>query len=589
MAIEAENMTTQPRMAHKVLEALRLSPLLLLALALPHCEAVTGDQSLIVAQNNTRPVARAGADGEAPVGAALSLDGTSSYDPDGDEIRYHWTIEAKPDGSVLTDSPFSVNGDRNSGRTTLTPDVEGFYVFALQVEDPAGVRSDTARVIYRVKSTLDLPIADAGPGVSGLEGESLCLDGSESYDPNGLELAYQWLIVSSPPGSSLTDADLTTTATECCVVPDAPGTIAIRLVVNNGLEDSEPDFAFIGVASTNEGPIAVASVTAAASCDFIRLSGEDSTDPESDPLNYRWELMAAPLDSSALPGAAAFDDANSATPSFYADISGEYTVQLVVDDGEAYSIPVFVEVEVEMTDNNASPVVVPSPDAYVSNLGPSCPTGSSGQYCPEATIPLNALDSFDPDGDPMTFTWEVIIPPLAAGTPACYSLDMRDSYGDGWHNAYVDVHENGTSIGHFTIGTNENGGDFSVEGFCVEDGATVNLYFSGGTQPSFSPGAWDNECSYDLIDSAGTVIFSEPRTGGGPPNGLRHNFTASASASNTGSIEVTSGAETELLMLGPSSCSGEINTYQVEVIVTGTDCVGVSSQATVAVQYHCGP
>jgi len=561
----------------------------MLSFGLSSCEAITGDQTLIQAQNNTRPVARAGDDGEAPVGAALSLDGTDSYDPDGDEISYHWTIESKPETSGLADSPFSVNGDRNSGRTTVIPDVEGLYVFALQVEDPAGERSNTEHVIYRIKSTLDLPFADAGPGVSGLEGTSLCLDGSESYDPNGLELAFHWLIVSTPPGSLLTDADLEITGSQCCVVPDAPGTIAIRLVVNNGLEDSEPDFAFIGAASTNEGPTAVAEVTSAASCDFIRLSAENSSDPEGDQLNYRWDLLAAPLDSTASPGNDAFDDPTSPTPSFYADVSGEYTVQLVVDDGEAFSIPVFIDVSVETTEINSPPVVVPSSDAYISNLGPSCPTGSSSQFCPETIVPLHALDSFDPDGDPMTFSWEVIVPPLPPGTPACYTLDMRDSFGDGWHNAYVDVRENGSSIGHFTIGPTENGGDFSVESFCVADGASVELHFTSGTLPSFSPGSWDNECSYDLLDSAGSVIFSEPRTSSGPPDGLRFSFTASATAVNTGLIEVDTGVETELTMLGPSSCAGEMNTYQVEVLITGTDCVGASSQATIAVEYHCGP
>jgi len=569
-------------------ELLRLSPIFLLALALPSCEAVTGDQALIQAQNNTRPVARAGDDGEAPVGAPLNLDGTGSYDPDGDEISYFWTVEAKPETSGLADSPFSVNGDRNSGRTTVIPDVEGIYVFALQVQDPAGERSNTEHVIYRVKSTLDLPFADAGPGVSGLEGSSLCLNGSESYDPNGLELAYQWLIVSTPPGSILTVADLETTGSECCVVPDAPGTIAIRLVVNNGLENSEPDFAFIGAASTNEGPTAIAEITSAASCDYIRLSGENSTDAEADPLNYRWDLLAAPLESTISPGSDVFDDATSATPSFYADVSGEYTVQLVVDDGEAFSIPVFIDINVETTEVNSPPVVVPSPDAYISNLGPSCPTGSSSQFCPEVVVPLDALDSFDPDGDPMTFSWEVLIPPLAAGAPACYTLDMRDSFPDGWHGAYVNVVEDGNSIGHFTVGQFENGGAFSVESFCVAEGASGQLFWQGGSGTVFND-TYDFECSYNLIDSTGTVIFAEPRTSSGPPDGLRHSFTASASAVTTGSIEPSTGAETELTMLGPSSCTGEINTYQVEVLITGTDCVGASSQATLAVEYHCGP
>jgi len=528
---------------------------------------------LILAQNNTRPVARAGEDGEAPVGAVLTLDGTGSYDPDGDEISYHWSVEAKPETSQLSDSPFSINGDRNSGNTTVIPDVEGIYVIALQVQDPANVRSDTERVIYRIKSTLDLPIADAGPGVSGLEGESLCLDGSESNDPNGLALEFQWTIVSAPTGSTLTDADLQITDSACCVVPDAPGTIAVRLVVNNGLEDSEPDFAFIGAASTNEGPVAVAEVTEAASCDFIRLSGEGSTDPESDPLNYRWELLAVPLNSTVSPGHLAFDDATSPTPSFYADVSGEYTMQLVVDDGEAFSIPVFIDVEVEMTQNNTPPIAVPSSDAYLSNIGPSCPTGSSGHFCPEAVVPLDALGSVDPDGDSMTYSWQIVDDSPELGTTAsCYILAMRDSYGDGWHSAYIDVRVNGSSISQHTFPS----GSSATGNFCAQTGDTVELYWN--------PTIWNSEVSYDLIDAAtNSILFTDSA----PPSGLRYSFPVGFSV--VGSISQEEGPHTELTIAGPSSCAGDTNTYEVEVLLTATDCSGDSSQSTVAVVYHCGP
>jgi len=565
----------------RLVPLLRLAAILALAPLLSHCQAIDTDTNLIEARNNTRPVARTGADGEAPVGAELQLDGTSSYDPDGDEISYHWAVESRPASSALSASPFSVNGDRNSGSTTVIPDVEGVFVFSLQVEDPAGVRSNTDRVIYRIKSTLDLPIADAGSSISGLEGVPMCLDGGESYDPNGLPLEFQWSLVSVAGGSTLTDADLDTTDAQCCITADVPGTSAVRLVVNNGLEDSEPDFAFVGAASTNEGPQAVAEVVSAASCDFIRLTAQSSVDPEADALNYLWEVLVVPNGSGVTTGSSAFDDSTSATPSFYADIAGEYTIQLVVSDGEAFSVPVFLDIQVGMTSINSPPIVIPTPDAYLSNSGPSCPSGTSGQYCPEAIIALDALDSVDPDGDFMTFSWEVVTLALPSGSPACYTLDMRDSYGDGWNGASLQVHENGAFLGSFDVSTSENGGSSSAENFCVAENSLVEIFYSGGS--------WDSEVSYDVLDSAGGVIFSQPRVPGiGPPDGLAHSFTASLSSVSTAQLLSTTGAEVELSFNGPSSCSGEINTYEVEVIVTGTDCVGDSSQATVALVYHCG-
>ena len=555
--------------ARRVRPLLQVASLLMLVPLLSNCGATVTSQDLLEAQNNTRPVARAGDDGEAPVGAQLSLDGTSSYDPDGDEISYHWAVDSKPAASQLSDSPFSVNGDRNSGTTTVIPDVEGTFIFALQVEDPTGVRSNTDRVVFGVKSTLDLPIADAGNSVSGLEGVPLCLDGSESYDPNGLTLEYGWSLVSVPSGSTLTDADFQTTDAQCCIIVDAPGTVVVGLVVNNGLEDSEPDFAFVAAASTNEGPEAVAEIVSAASCDFIRLTGENSHDPESDPLNYLWEVLAVPNDSSVTTGTAALDDPESATPSFYADVAGEYTVQLVVNDGEAFSTPVFLSVAVDITTVNSPPIVIPSPDAYISNSGPSCPSGASGHFCPEAVVLLNALDSIDPDGDFMTFSWHVVVDPLAVGSPACYILRMRDSFGDGWHNAYIDVHVNGSSVGHHTFAT----GSSSTGNFCGQEGDTIELYWN--------PTIWNNEVSYDLIDSSNnSILFSDSN----PPAGLRYSFVAGAGT--VGTLSEEQGTHTELTIAGPSSCAGDTNTYEVEVVVTGTDCVGDSSQSTVAVVYH---
>ncbi len=572
-------MGTQFNRLHWTRTSLRVLPIILLFPLLTHCQALTTNTDLLEAQNNTRPVARAGIDSVSPVGAELSLDGTGSYDPDGDEISYYWTVEEKPAASQLSDSPFSVNGDRNAGHTTVIPDVEGTFVFALQVEDPSRVRSNTDRVIYQVKSSLDLPIADAGNSLSGLEGTPLCLNGSESFDPNGLALEYLWSLVSVPEGSVLVDADLQINGEECCITVDVPGTVAVALVVNNGLEDSEPDFAFVAAASTNEGPQAVVEVVSAASCDFIRLTGENSTDPEADSLSYSWEVLVVPLSSTVATGTSAFDDANSGTPAFYADVPGEYTVQLVVDDGESFSIPVFADVQVQMTTQNSPPLVIPSPDAYVSNSGPSCPTGSSQQFCPEVVVPLNALDTLDPDGDLVSFNWEVVVADVAAGSPACYSLEMRDSFGDGWNGASVQVREDGTSIGNFSVSLAQSSA--ATGNFCVADGALVELYFTGGT--------WDSEVSYDLIDAGGNVLFSQSQIPGGPPNGLAFSFTAGASAFSRASLASTTGAENELTINGPSACPDEINTYEIEVVVTGTDCVGASSQATVAVVYHCGP
>jgi len=362
------------------------------------------------AVNNTVPVARVADAPAASVGSPVTLDGTASYDPDGDEIIYIWSVEAKPESSEMGETPFSANEDRNAGTTTVVPDVAGIFTFALNVQDPSGAVSNTAYVIVEAEPGLDLPFADAGPNQSGLEGSEVCLDGVESYDPNGHELTFAWTLVSVPGSSSLTTSDLVASGTTACVTPDAPGSYAVALVVNNAIVDSEPDFAFIAAGSTNQGPQATAAVVSAASCDFINLTGEDSTDPEGDPLSYRWEVLVVPAGSQVSTGADAFDDPFSMTPAFYADVEGEYTVQLVVTDGEDFSVPVFLEVDVIETTVNSPPVVGTSPDAYFTAPSPTCQTDPYGNCtncpnCPAVIVPLDAFNTTDPDGDTVVIEW----------------------------------------------------------------------------------------------------------------------------------------------------------------------------------------
>lgn len=372
--------------------------------------------------NNTVPVARAGADGEAALGVTLTLDGSSSYDPDGDEITYHWELDEAPEGSALLEAadPFAVNDTRNAGVTAVVPDMVGVYIFALTVEDPFEAFSERDYVIYNVSSTLQLPVADAGSNTTALEGAEVCLDGSDSWDPGGRELSYSWTMVATPQNSAVTSADLSAPdAVDPCFTPDAAGTFTVALTVSTDVAVSEPDFVFVAVGSTNQGPEAEAGVLNAFSCDFVQLDGTASTDPEGDTLNYSWDLLLVPIGSELPLGTAAFDDASAAQPAFYADVEGNYTVQLVVDDGESYSTPVFVELDLTQKTENQPPTVVTSPDAYFYSPGPTCQTDAYGNCtnCPTCTgrfLDMNAFGTSDPDGDPVTVTWAIQSGPAAA-------------------------------------------------------------------------------------------------------------------------------------------------------------------------------
>jgi hypothetical protein len=68
----------------------------------------------------------------------------------------------------------------------------------------------------------------------------------------------------------------------------------------------------------------------------VTLDGSGSSDEDGDPLTFEWTLTSVPEGSNAT---ASLTGADTAGPSFMADLAGEYVAQLVVNDGTADSAP----------------------------------------------------------------------------------------------------------------------------------------------------------------------------------------------------------------------------------------------------------
>jgi hypothetical protein len=95
-------------------------------------------------------------------------------------------------------------------------------------------------------------LADNGKPVAVLDGtfnvrqsETVYLDASESSDPGGAELDYSWTLLSTPEGSSAVLDD--SFESQASFDADAVGKYKVKLVVNNGLTDSDPAYAEITV------------------------------------------------------------------------------------------------------------------------------------------------------------------------------------------------------------------------------------------------------------------------------------------------------------------------------------------------------
>lgn len=186
---------------------------------------------------NTAPVAAAGPDQTVVAGLAATLDGSASYDVDGDALTYRWTLSSAPAGSGVTIVTPS------APVISFVTDRPGDYVLQLVVNDGL---EDSAADSVTVSTINSAPVADAGPDQRVPFGSPVMLDGTGSSDADGHPIAFSWTMSSVPAGST---AALTggTTATPQ-FTPDVAGTYVLQLIVHDGFAASTPDTVRVDVA-----------------------------------------------------------------------------------------------------------------------------------------------------------------------------------------------------------------------------------------------------------------------------------------------------------------------------------------------------
>ncbi len=324
------------------------------------------DYPLDPLNGNTQPVADAGEDQELDP-TVVTLDGTGSYDPNGDLLSYTWTQQEGPEVSL---------SDEHAVSPTFLGTKSGEYAFELIVRD-GQLDSLPDEVTVTIRNVP--PSADAGADVEVIVGTVAVLDGSGSADSNEDPMSYAWTQTEGSP--VVLDGADNQTAT---LVPELVGNYVFQLVTFDGELYSTPDEVRVIVnPPANNAPTADAgddrTVTAG---DTVTLNGSASSDPDGDSLIYAWSQTGGPEP-------VALDGAGTVQASFEATEAGIYAFQLVVHDGQVASAPDGVTVTVESPANQA-------PVADIEAVDPV----EEGEW-----VSLDGSGSYDPDYDSLSYTW----------------------------------------------------------------------------------------------------------------------------------------------------------------------------------------
>jgi hypothetical protein len=202
--------------------------------------------NITVVNVNNPPTADAGDDQTVQEGRPVVLNGSASFDPNGDSLTFSWVQIAGSSVSLSNSAavqPFFTAPIFGTAGGTLT--------FELTVSD--GIYSVIDTVNVYVENINQVPIANAGPDQTKNEGSPVTLDGTASSDPGRDSLTFTWTQLA---GTTVTLSDPNSPTPIITAPPVAPGgdTLVFQLIVNDGLADSEPDDVSITVLDIDDPP-----------------------------------------------------------------------------------------------------------------------------------------------------------------------------------------------------------------------------------------------------------------------------------------------------------------------------------------------
>ena len=349
----------------------------------PGLSAITG---AVVSDGNNIPAADAGLNRTVALLVNALLFG-SGKDADNDQLTFKWQLIDKPGGSLTTLL------DTNTQNPSFVPDLEGLYSFSLKINDGSSFSEPSYVTITAITAASDpgnsKPVSILGQGRNVDIGKETTLAGFGN-DADGSTLIYMWELSRKPSGSRVI---LEKPNVQSLVFkPDISGNYTLRLVVNDGKEDSVPAEVAISASSsgTNRAP------TADAGYDKTIKTGQETIllgngfDPDNYGLTFSWAIISKPARSTAT-----LSNNNIPNPAFTPDIDGEYRFSLIVDDGQL--------------DSQTSTVTYTSQPAAVNNK-PISNAGSDRNVNVNEKAELHGI-GLDKDPESVLYRWSILSMP----------------------------------------------------------------------------------------------------------------------------------------------------------------------------------
>jgi PA14 domain/PKD domain/Secretion system C-terminal sorting domain len=327
---------------------------------------------------------------------STTLDGSKSYDPDGNIMAYGWVLLTGTGGTIVTPT---------SSTTTVTGLAAGTYIYKLTVTDDSSASAYALDTVY-VKAAANLPpIANAGADQTiTLPVNTVTVDGSASKDQDngGTISSWSWIQSSGPPGAIITSP--TTAITTITGLQSGVYVFKLQVTDSNGATAYDSLFVTVKPA-TNLPPVANAGTSKSIilPVNTVNLDGSLSSDSDGTIVSYSWVQISGPSTSTLTNPGSVVTAANNL-------VAGQYIFGLTVTDNSG----AVSKAQVKIT------VVTSGPQPPVANAGAN----------QTITLPVNQVNmdgsaSVAPSGNIVSYTWTQISGPSTATLTAATSAQTN--------------------------------------------------------------------------------------------------------------------------------------------------------------------